>query len=287
MSTVIFDLDSTLADTRQRRVFMPTNPQGPADWVDYHSRCTEDAPIPGRIALARLLSGRHRVIIVTARPNEETVKARTVAWLYEHRVPFRDIVFMPLDETRSTGEWKAAEVARLQELFDVVLFVDDWWQNGDELEKLGVPFLHVTPPGIGRPGLFQAAKPRPDFEFDLEVDQGLRGWVPQRPRDGWSWAGPAFVDEVQRMAKVVADATAPAEPEYVYRVVERTVPQDDATDYGPWTWSRTSYTHPRTFRTLAVARGQATKTREGFERHDIPMEVAVQRAPVGTWEVVE
>lgn len=149
--SVIFDLDGTLADTRHRRPFLPFNPQGPADWIDYHSHCPDDPPIAGRIALARLLAEHHDIVIITARPATTIVMERTATWLAEHAVPYASIEFMPLTEV-SVHDWKARVVDELQMTDPVVLAVDDWWQNGDALEAIGIPVVHVTPPGIGRVG---------------------------------------------------------------------------------------------------------------------------------------
>ena len=147
MRAALFDLDGTLADTRHRRSYLPVEPQGPADWVDYHARCRQDAPIPGPIALARLLAAHHRIVVVSARPNVPLVRRRTEGWLARHDVPFDELHLQPLDAP-SVQEWKASVVAAVG---PVALAVDDWWQNVDALVAAGVPVLHVTPPGIGRP----------------------------------------------------------------------------------------------------------------------------------------
>lgn len=149
MSWVIFDLDSTLADTRHRRAHLPVRPIRPIDWVDYHSRCVDDAPIEGRVVLARLLAPRHHIAIITARPDTPEISDPTLAWLDTHDVPFDRIFFMPLDAVFA-DIWKATATENLAATVPVALVVDDSWTNGAALEPLGVPFLHVTPPGLGR-----------------------------------------------------------------------------------------------------------------------------------------
>jgi hypothetical protein len=157
-TTVVFDLDSTLADTRHRRQHLPEDAQGPADWIDYHSHCLGDAPIAGRIQLAYLLSKHHRIVIITARPNTPAIHANTHRWLDRHQVPRDDVILLPLDETRSPSEWKTEVVEKLiSDGADVVLAVDDWWATGTALEELGVPFLHVARPYT--PGTCQAQYP--------------------------------------------------------------------------------------------------------------------------------
>lgn len=71
---------------------------------------------------------------------------------------------------------------------------------------------------------------------------------------------------------------------YLYRVVERV-------DGGDWV--HTSYGHygkPRTYMTLAAARGTMTRMRNTAERYsdsDPGREFAVQRMPVEGWELVD
>lgn len=67
----------------------------------------------------------------------------------------------------------------------------------------------------------------------------------------------------------------------LYRIVER--PTNSAE---PWRWMGTFDGKPRTYRTLAAAKGARTQVQAAYDKHRIPMEVAVQRAPVGQWEVI-
>ena len=152
LPVVVFDLDSTLADTRHRREHLPIGATCPADWTGYHVHCLGDRPVLGTIALVRLLHPNHRIVIVTARPDETAVRANTAAWLVAQDVPHDGVIFLPLDELRPPAEWKAETVEKLRaDLGDVVLAVDDWGPNGWAIEATGTPFLHVARPGADAP----------------------------------------------------------------------------------------------------------------------------------------
>lgn len=107
-----------------------------------------------------------------------------------------------------------------------------------------------------------------------------------------------FSDRVAEWAKAVANATAvddrlwtAARTVYtgeLYRVVERrTVLVRTYRFGGLWTPVRTRGGAPRTYTTARAARSAATQLRHTYQRYGIEMEVAVQCAPVGQWEVIE
>jgi hypothetical protein len=149
LPTVIFDLDSTLADTRHRREYLPVGAQRPSDWIGYHTHCLGDDPVYGPISLMRLLHPHHRIVILTARPDDADIRGKTNTWLDAHKVPHDDLILLPLQETRSSGDWKSSVLydLRNREAANVVLFVDDWGPTGRAVEANGVPFLHVARPG--------------------------------------------------------------------------------------------------------------------------------------------
>lgn len=71
---------------------------------------------------------------------------------------------------------------------------------------------------------------------------------------------------------------------YLYRVVERLQDRED-----PWTHSDCGrYGRPRTYMSLAAARGQCSYIRNQQAAYggDHEREYAVQRAPVTDWEMV-
>lgn len=88
----------------------------------------------------------------------------------------------------------------------------------------------------------------------------------------------------------------------LYRIVERrTEPEITGSYVDPetlgvvrtyrfgesWTPVRTRGGAPRTYTTARAARSAATQLRHSYQRYGIEMEVAVQCAPVGQWEVID
>jgi hypothetical protein len=154
LPVVVFDLDSTLADTRHRRQYLEgITITCPEDWAQYHTHCLDDAPVHGTIQLARLLHPHHRITILTARPDTKEIREKTEMWLDLHQVMYDSLILLPLDEHRPTGEWKTDVVAKMQaDGYDVALMVDDWGPNGRAIEAAGTPFLHIARPGTDVPG---------------------------------------------------------------------------------------------------------------------------------------
>lgn len=81
MRTVVFDLDSTIRDTRPRRSLCPTvNPE--STWDRYHAAGWGDPPLAGGLRLAALLQLSHDIIVTTFAP--EWNRVSTEHWLGRH-----------------------------------------------------------------------------------------------------------------------------------------------------------------------------------------------------------
>ena len=146
MTSITFDLDSTLADTRHRHGLI--NNDGPTDWVAYSMACPGDDPIEWTVNLWRLFYSRGWALsIVTGRNNR--ARGLTMDWLTAHGI-YPDMLLMADDHhaTMDHGEYKAMSVrevaARLGQ--PVSLHIDDWAPVAPALAKIGVPCLIVTPP---------------------------------------------------------------------------------------------------------------------------------------------
>lgn len=150
MSVALFDLDSTLADTRHRRGLVPIDPRTAADWLPYAIAAGEDAPVPGTIRMARMFaSAGHGVYIITARPRTPEIAGITAEWLTRHDVPCDRLFLMP-GGLSSVSDWKRGVVTEILRESTVALAVDDWYQNCDMFTELGIPTLHVAAPGTNR-----------------------------------------------------------------------------------------------------------------------------------------
>jgi hypothetical protein len=88
-STVICDLDGTIADLTHRLHFIK-NADGTkkkykdADWDSFHKTCTDDLPITRNImALESLAGGEEREVYFFSGRNEE-VRKETIEWICKH-----------------------------------------------------------------------------------------------------------------------------------------------------------------------------------------------------------
>lgn len=99
MKTVIFDLDGTLADINKRRE-MSTKENGKIDWDIFFKpeNIWFDKPNVPVIEMAKILSQKHRIVILSGR--SKATKQETVRWLNKFEVPFDIIKMRP-----TTKEW--------------------------------------------------------------------------------------------------------------------------------------------------------------------------------------
>lgn len=94
MSTVVFDIDGTIADLTHR---LPHIQKEVPDWQSFHDAMPEDKPIEKVIEVLRNLRyARVNIALFTGRP--ESHRLETALWLRKHGVPF-DSMWM-----RKTGD---------------------------------------------------------------------------------------------------------------------------------------------------------------------------------------
>lgn len=147
----IWDLDSTLCDTRHRRHLMPERDRWAVDgaWDEYSLACHGDAPIDATVRLYRALRHSHRPLILSARSDRALSLTRD--WLRGNGI--RDWAGLQLrpsgnDELRPE-EWKRGVVRGwLARGWRIELAVDDHPGTGAMLGELGIPTVVVTPPGV-------------------------------------------------------------------------------------------------------------------------------------------
>jgi hypothetical protein len=194
MIRAAFDLDSTLSDTRQRRDKCPTvNPR--STWSEYHAACAGDAPMPGPVALAKLL-GRSggRNYVITWRP--AFLRSATEAWLHRWGVPYWHLRMRTQeDEARygadSTAYWLACVVDLIERDLRPDLVVQDWPATALAIEALGVPVICASPLYRERglsdndPGDRCHDPQCRDSTWDHPCPVGPDGWELWRP-EGWA-----------------------------------------------------------------------------------------------------
>lgn len=143
LDMVVVDLDSTLADTRQRHYLSPTEDPSKT-WEDYAGACSADLPIEGSVALLRLLHPHYFIYILTGR--DGSARAKTEKWLAEYNIPYDLLRMREPTDIEGNGNYKTKEIAKMVELgFKAKLFIDDWPSVCESVEGEGTPALCVNP----------------------------------------------------------------------------------------------------------------------------------------------
>ena len=142
-TAVLFDLDSSLADTRHRWHLSPgADPE--SSWDRYCAARMGDAPIPGAVAAARLHYPHHQVNICSG--SEASAEQVTRAWLDRHRVPF-DALVLRTDPAARNADIKVRYIEFLRSVgIETVLFYEDQREVALEIyQRTRVPVLGVNP----------------------------------------------------------------------------------------------------------------------------------------------
>jgi hypothetical protein len=149
-TAVVYDLDSTVCDTRHRAHLAPGGGDPEATWLGYSSACDGDGLIPG-IAERMLLDWQHhRVIILSCRP--ACREDMTRRWLDANIGPFYDdVILMPEELLGGTPDdmagFKAGQVRGIIAAgTKIVLAYDDAPHCAAAIREAGVPVL-LTDPG--------------------------------------------------------------------------------------------------------------------------------------------
>lgn len=145
LSTVVVDLDSTLADTSHRHAFTPlSDPR--YTWVDYSLLSIDDKPVPGAVRLVQLLYEHYQIHILSFR--EDAATEMTMHWLVRHNIPYDRLQLKPAGMPDDNhNRYKIEAVKQLQEQGESVeLVIDDWPGLREAMwEAVGVPVLVVNP----------------------------------------------------------------------------------------------------------------------------------------------
>lgn len=134
---IIFDIDGVLSDARPRQHHLR---EGSPDWHTFFSAGINDQPLTSGVVLARAVA--LPIVAVSARPSY--VHDDSVAWLEREGVPFDLVITRPANDQRSSSEFKAAELAALQQSgYEVVLAIDDDPANVAMYQDNGVEVLYI------------------------------------------------------------------------------------------------------------------------------------------------
>jgi len=140
-SAVVFDIDSTLADTMHRQdLILQGDERENTDWLAYARACGNDTPTAA-VTLLKALAPYHHIVLLTSRP--EGARAETEKWMIKHEVPFNELIMDDYGKL-STVAYKVENLRVLQARFDIKLLVEDSWNIRTKVEEeLGIPTLVV------------------------------------------------------------------------------------------------------------------------------------------------
>lgn len=150
-SAAVFDLDSTLCDTRERAATMiDKTDRSKTDWTAYAKACGSDKPTDV-LSLVHLLAPTHQIVLLTSRP-EAAIK-ETVAWLTKHQVGYSMLI---MDDGRfeHASDYKVAAIEWIQQFHQVDIVVEDWWETAEAIRfHLHLPVIvpRVYPPTALQP----------------------------------------------------------------------------------------------------------------------------------------
>ncbi len=146
-SVVLWDLDSTLANTMHRQPMIPLiKAEAGPTWEDYSMACTDDTPVEGAVTLVRLLSHLEPLVAqygVSGR--SEAARDLTLAWFARHDIPLDGLFLRPAGDHTPNGIYKVGVITQLRDSgLNVALFVEDWAETAAYIrEETGVPVLLV------------------------------------------------------------------------------------------------------------------------------------------------
>jgi hypothetical protein len=135
---VIVDIDGTIADVRHRLHHI----RGPEEknWKAFFDEMDRDEPISERLKQVQNLSSRHRILIVTGRP--EHYRQQTEQWLHRYRVPYEKLYMRKSGDHRPDYEAKQIVLDEIDPR-QIVLAIDDrppvcdmWERHGIKCERV-------------------------------------------------------------------------------------------------------------------------------------------------------
>lgn len=174
---IFWDLDSTIADTRQRWHLINTEDRDSTDWRAYSMACVDDEPNEGVITLMRLLY-QFGFLNVILSGRDEDARDLTTEWLQKHDVPHVDLLLRKRPDHESYGRNAEYKARRIQEWCKdmglrldkhVYLMVDDWPDVEPAMKEIGIPTLVVRAPGLETVEGDASKKQAEDLKDEREV----------------------------------------------------------------------------------------------------------------------
>lgn len=141
MGIVVWDLDSTIADTSPRHHLSPfVDPS--QTWHTYAKACLKDNPMHGSIILVQMSYQIHHVHILTGRRSSAELDTRL--WLKQHNVPYDALRMRTDEDPDSNTDYK---IQYMKSLYTTpILFISDWLPECKAVEKyIGIPTVCINP----------------------------------------------------------------------------------------------------------------------------------------------
>lgn len=140
LDVVLFDLDSTLANTSHRHHLAPTRDSSKT-WADYAAACIYDVPIAGTVRILHMLMPHKQIHIISGRDGsayDKTAWWLRKNWIYHDRLTLRE------NDELSNAEIKVNYIKKLREEgLNPELLFDDWPSTVAAVEAVGVPVVCV------------------------------------------------------------------------------------------------------------------------------------------------
>lgn len=164
-NTIILDIDGVLADYSART---PLIAEGLID--EFYRVVDTDRPIPGGVALAKMLESFsiYRIVYLTGRL--ERCREGTLAWLRKHICDCidNDRLLMRPDYDVDYRGFKTSVVTPFKD--DVLFVVDDDAHVVDEMHALGISVLHYRDPDLDLVTMWANRDSRGQVLSDKEED---------------------------------------------------------------------------------------------------------------------
>jgi len=142
LSVVVFDLDGTLSDTKNRQHHLNKSPK---DWGTFFAELVYDEPHWDIVAILHALyAAGHRIVLATGR--DETHRTNTIHWLRSHGIPFLKLYMRPTGDRRDDSVVKTEMIAAMNaDGFHPWLAFDDRNRVVSAWREAGVRCLQVAP----------------------------------------------------------------------------------------------------------------------------------------------
>ena len=175
-SAVIFDIDDTLSDTKDRKHFVEAD-RDHQDWEKFYAGISHDPPIkPTMDKLKEEREHGHRVVFLSGRTDTVENRKNTKDWLAKQGVPFEDsdIVLRPVGNFDKADKFKEGKLNEISKEYNVLRAYDDDPTIREMFQQKGIKAIdpEELAPGF-QPKPPVEEKSRSEQQIDVEVESLL------------------------------------------------------------------------------------------------------------------